>query len=293
MDQIGPWRLSTLLYNKRNISIFCVDPIFNDDVDDEIKKEITNKKWVMKYFYNMNINDVSEVNKIEYFELYKQPFIISMPSNRKFRSDCYKQHNESWYVMEKYESSIRDNLDFCIKNINLLALNILDVLEWLHLTKNCIHGDIKADNILINVINKERPFCLIDYETIDKIYNVTCENTMPYGYYYYALGCDFDKSCCSFRMDLQSLGLLLWNVLLSNCKFFLFNWQKCALKYYNQKCMFNYYKTLNLAKKYELDKITKPELIKNYFTIIDKLDWSDTKINPDIYKELRNLFDIK
>ena len=152
--------------------------------------------------------------------------------------------------------------------------------------KKIIHGDIKSENILINFKNTNTPFCLIDFESLCKPDKITCENDLPCGYYYYALGCESDKPYYSYRMDLQAFGIILWNLTLSVENFYKFDWQDRGNYNYNKRKNFNEFKYLNALRNINGEK---NDLIKNYFEIIEKVDWYDTEVDPDIYKKIKDL----
>jgi serine/threonine protein kinase len=281
--QINCWKIKDKIYERKHVNIYTVDPIINDDMTDDIKNEITSKKWVLKYFNN----NPEEVMIIESFKLYETEFCIPMPLTKRHRCGLYK--GKYWYIMEKYESSLAHNIKFAKENINVLVLNILNFLEWLHIEKKCVHGDIKENNILINKENNKNPFCITDYETIGKIETFPCYENLPYGYYYYTYGCDYDKPYYSYRADLQAFGYILLSLLNSTTEFKIYNWQKVAITRYENNCKINYFEELEAIKQLEMLEVKIPDVLTKYFDIISNVNWDDKYKNPEIYVKLKNL----
>ena len=280
MNKIGIWKIGNLIEKKGDTSIYNIVPTKDDSISEENLKDLLDTNWVIKLVFNY----YEEIIRIEQYEIYKQSCSIKMPLEKTYRSGKINDHG--WFAMEKYDSNLYKNFSFGKDKINLLITNIIDFIEWLHIEKKIIHGDVKAENILINFKNVNRPFCLIDFESLSKPHNLTCENHLSTGYYYYALGCEKDKPYYSYRMDLQAFGMILWNLTLSVNKFHNFEWQKIANDNYINNNIDNEFIYLESLKS--MGNI-KNNLVTKYFEIIDKVNWYDTNIDPEIYKNLKNI----
>ena len=195
----GIWKIENAIEKKSDSAIYNVIPSHLEDKSIELYEN----DWVMKI---TDYND--EIRVIENLKIYENPFACKMPINYENRHGFYK--NYFWFVLEKYDDNLLNNFLFGKQNLDLLILNIIDFIEWLHIEKKQIHGDIKAANIVIKKHSIDKPFCLIDYESIQEP-NLTkiCKNNLPNGYYYYGLGCNPNKSYLSYRMDLEAFGLIL------------------------------------------------------------------------------------
>ena len=285
------WMLIDILENKDNSTvIYNVKPInkkyffFNNKysvVDDKI--------WVMKRFYFKNNDNKysDELNNIEKYKLYDCKFCISMPENPEYRFG----HDliGAWYTMEKYDGNLKNNFLFGKNKIKLLISNIIDFFEWLHITKSRVHGDVKVDNILVKFTENERPFVIIDYESISEPENILCLNNLPNGYYYYGLGCKSDKPYISYRMDLEAFGYILWSLTLSVEQYIKFNWQRQSFILYETGKKKNEFNLLDEIRNNSFINTDMNDLIKSYFNIISKVDWFDKNPNPDVYKQIRNI----
>jgi serine/threonine protein kinase len=283
------WLIIDILEKKGNTTIYNVKPNINDDTSEIIKNNLKGKKWVLKLINNNHSKPyIEEIQNTEDYQLYKSSYCVNMPEDSSFRSGIID--NKCWYVMEKYDDSLKNNFLFGKNKMGLLISNIIDSLEWIHLTHNIVHGDIKIDNILINFNNTEKPFCLIDYESMTKPNSLNCIKNLPNGYYYFGLGCISDKPFMSYRMDLQAFGYLLWCLSLSIDSYHRFNWQMKAFTYYdNNKITSEFYDLENIQNIENLNA-NMNDLIKSYFEIISEVDWFEKESpNPDIYKRIKNL----
>lgn len=282
------WFIIDILEKKGNTLIYNVKPVLNDETSEIIKNNLNGKKWVLKYIKDEAKHPYTEeIDNIEKYELHKSPFCITMPEDISFRSGIFD--NKSWYVMEKYDSSLKHHFLFGKNKIKLLISNIIDSLEWLHITKKRVHGDIKIDNILINFNNNEKPFCLIDYESIAEPNTNACNKNLPNGYYYFGLGCTSDKPFMSYRMDLQAFGYLLWSLTLSVDSCYRFNWQSKAFNYYDNNKITSEFDDLIKTRVTENANLYMDNLMKSYFSIISEVDWFEKNPNPNIYERIKNL----
>ena len=280
---VGPWKLGTLYLSQGDTRIYHAKP--NYQIPSKDIKEIETEKWLLKIKEDPSIR---ELNIIEELELYnKKNLAIKMPHEKVYRSGLIK--DGYWLAMKEYHESIKYNLDFAKKNLKLLALNILDFLEWLHIEKNKVYNDLKMDNILVDKLNMTKPFVITDYELINSPNDIPCHKDLPNGYYYYGFGCEYDKPYTSYRMDLEALGYLLIQVMLSaNGGIFKFKWQQCAFDSYSKNITIPVFTSLNVMKKREA--IPDNEVIIKYFNIIKELDWYCQKPNPNIYIKIKEIF---
>lgn len=282
------WFIIDILEKKGHTLIYNVKPVLDEKTSETIKNNLSGIKWVLKYIKEDASHPYTEeIDNIEKYELYKSPFCIKMPEDNSYRSGIFD--NKSWYVMEKHDSSLKNHFLFGKNKIQLLISNIIDSLEWFHIEKKRVHGDIKIDNILINFKNDEKPFCLIDYESMAEPNSVTCAKNLPNGYYYFGLGCTSDKPFISYRMDLQAFGYLLWCLTLSVDSYFRFNWQDKAFGYYDQNKITSEFDDLVKVRFTENATSYMNDLIKSYFNIITEVDWFEKNPNPDIYKRIKGL----
>lgn len=278
------WLIIDILESKKmQTIIYNVKSSINENI------YLENKKWVMKLILSSKDSEVytEEIDNIEKYELYNNPFCVAMPTELSLRSGIYE--NKSWYVMEKYDNNLTKAFLFGKNNMKLLISNVIDLIEWLHISKNRVHGDIKSDNILINFTDTRKPFCLADYESITKPNNNICIKNLPNGYYYYGYGCLSDKPYMSYRMDLQAFGYILWNLTTSVESYNKFNWQLKAFAYYDKNKINSEFDDLNDIRFMHDMNTNKTELIKSYFNIISEVDWFERNPNPDIYKRIREL----
>jgi hypothetical protein len=276
-NKYGIWKIGNEIEKKSDSAIYNVIPSPLEDKS----IELYDNDWVMKI-----TNYDTEIRVIESLKIYENPFACKMPSNYLNRHGFYKNH--SWFVLEKYEGNLLNQFLFGKQNLNILILNIIDFIEWLHIEKKKIHGDIKAANIVVKKYDILKPFCLIDYESIQEPdQTIICKDHLPNGYYYYSLGCDINESYLSYRMDLEAFGMILWVLTLSEEKYFSFIWQDSAYFYYNNREKNNYFN--DIEKTRQLNNYHKNHLIIKYYDIINKVKWTDKIANPEIYKNIKNL----
>lgn len=274
MKIINIWELGEIIEFNTNTIIYNVIPtIINEDLE--------KTKWILKFSKNF----ISEIKKIEEYLIFNEKFCIKMPLEKEFRSGLINK--DGWYVMEKYDGNLHKYFLFGKNNIKLLISNIINFIKWLHVEKKVVHGDLKHQNILINFTKKDRPFCLIDYESLDEPDNIACVDNNPDGYYYYGYGCEYDKPNCSFRYDLEAFGLILWALTLSVDSLYKFHWQEEAFKRYKKKQFDNHYSYLNALKQSYITP--KSDLIINYYKIIEEVDWYEKNPDPDIYDRILKL----
>jgi hypothetical protein len=286
IKKVNLWLLSKKIYENDHNCIYDVeiDDSENNISPDDIN-ELTSYKWIMKVFRS----DRTEIDTINNLCLYESEFIIKMPSNKEYRSgyesitDIVKINY--WYVMEKYDCDISYALPYCYDNFNVLALYLINFIEWLHIEKKQVHGDIKYENIVVN--HEKNQFRVIDYESIGNISDSICINYLPNGYYYFGLGCEYNTQYFSYRMDLQAIGYLLCYVL-ENIDYNDILWRRKAFKYYDIHVKINYFKKLNKMRNEYLENI--PKTIKKYFNIISNLEWSANQPDQQIYTDLKKLF---
>lgn len=280
----NPWILKKNIYNKNGTLIYDIEYNQNSVLTPEIISELDNNEWLMKMSCNSTCKDEIEViNELNFGEC---PFSIKFPKLDYYKSGKLDKYN--WLVVEKYEGVMRKDYDYCLVQIKNLGFQIISFLEWLHVSKEKIHGDIKSDNIVFK--KKDNSFRLIDFESVSLPSDELCYKSLPNGYYYYGLGCEYDKPPFSFRMDLQAFGYILWDLILIKTNFKDFCWQKKTFNYYNKQKTINYFHLLEKEKKQNMLEVEKPEIIKKYFSIIENYSWFEEYANPEIYINLKKLF---
>jgi serine/threonine protein kinase len=293
MSYFKKWQLNKVLVCNSKTTIYNVEPKFDfeDNTNEELKNDILSTKWVLKYTSHWE-RELRIINQLKLYE--NDELFIKMPKDKIFRGEIFPSF--SYFVMEKYDSTIRDNFKFARENLKKLGKYLIDVLSFLHLKLNKIHGDIKCDNILIKY-SKSQPFILMDYECIKEPDEVLCQSELPEGYYYYYLGCYFDKPHFSYRSDLQTVGYLFYSLAMSTHKeYVITSWQNYAMDFYNEDLKKNDFEFLETIRKNDVIKefLTKNEykdMIVSYFDIIEKQDWYGNP-NPEVYEKLQTLFKI-
>lgn len=284
--KIGSWKLTNMIYNNDKSIIY---EVVIDETDIDVSKEdlleLTSKRWILK---GSKIDSV-EVDVINTLKLNESNNILSMPTNPIHRygyeDKCGKYYIASWITMEKYDSSIIKQLSYCYYNVFNLGLYLINFIEWMHIEKKSIYGDMKFENIVVNLT--ENKFSTIDFESIDKPLDLICCDNLPDGYYYYALGCEFNKEYYSFRMDLQAIGYILCSILEDTDG--KTEWTERAYKYYNHKTTKRYFFRLNNIRDEHFKSV--PRIIRYYFDIISTLDWNAKVPKPEIYTKLKRLFE--
>ena len=283
MSYLTYWKLMKLIYKQNNITLYYVIPYINNTQSAELIDELLNTRWVIKIIKRNNHDD--EINIIKNLDLQNRPFAIKFPSDTKY---CYGIDKEySWYVMEYYTGNISKHIVSSKQNINHLIFDVISFLEWLHVKKNLVHGDIKAENIVYKKVNNI--YRLIDYENITRPRSITCRQDLPNGYYYYGHGCEMDKPYYSYKMDLQAFGFILINIYTSNLHYELFFWQEKAFSYYNKQTIEDYFDMLDEKRYTELLNYKYSDIISKYFDIIKNIGWYDIVPDPNIYKQIKIL----
>lgn len=277
------WILLDKIIDTPNSKLYNVSPIIDENTPEEDRKDLSSRKWIVKFSPDNVENTI-----IESLKLYDNNLCIKIPKNILFRNNGSVDNN--WYTMEKYETTITQNYIFARKKIKQLGLYMIKFFEWLHVKENKIHGDIKPTNIMINKKNKENPFIIIDYETIgipDLRYK--CTDNDYINYYYFYIGCDYDKPYFSYRMDLQALGYILYALVLSIDEYHIFPWQELSHNYYLAKSTKNFFGDLIKLRPSNI-KIENI-LINKYFEIINEQGWESAP-NPEVYNKLKELFTV-
>ena len=279
-----PWNLIKNTYNRNGTLIYDISYNPNRILTLSIISELDKNNWIMKLSSDGRCEDENKI--INELKLYECPYSIKFPKFDYYRNGKFEKYD--WYVIEKYDGVLRQDLAYCKSEIKNLAFQLISFLEWLHVDKKKIYGDIKVDNIVFK--KKDTSFRIIDFESISNPSNELCFESLPNGYYYYGLGCDYDKPYFSFRMDLQALGYILWSLSLHSLSFNGFKWQKCAFSFYEKRKNSNLFQSLEVEKKLNNLELEKSDIIQKYFSIIEKCDWFDKCANPNVYIELKNLF---
>jgi hypothetical protein len=192
----------------------------------------------------------------------------------------------------------REKLDVRFRRQHLIGKYIVDFFHWLHLEKKKVHGDIKSSNIVVKYLNCDNPFKIIDYETItNQDLTRLCNELHRDNYYYYHLGCHYNKPYLSFRMDLQSFGQILHSIAASVDYYYTFDWQKRSSDYYHSKYHLRSRNDFNLLdnnkinyrKDHRIKNNKYKDIILKYFEIIENQGWEDEP-NIKVYEQLKELF---
>ena len=270
----------SLLYN--------VLPI-NENFSDEEKTFLNSKNWVLKL-----IDDPHELDIITQLKLYNNDLFLKIIDNSLYYNYDNKYY---WYIMEKYDDNIYNNFLFAQINLIQLGNYMIKFFKYLHVDKKYIHGDIKPNNIVCSYSNKDYPFKIIDFESTRTQSNkMLCNESHNDNYYFYYIGCDYNKPFYSYRMDLEAFGCILYSIAISEYKYYLSNWQKEAIRSYDNKIPNQFYNLVSMKKLYNKENKLKnneyENIINKYFNIIEKQDWfADTNIK--VYEELEKLFALK
>lgn len=290
MIQFDNWEIIKEIKNNNHNNIFFrVNPIIKPDLSEDEQKELTSKKWILKYAIDYKI----EVLLIEQNKIYQNKLCVPMPQIASYRKKYLEK--DSWYVMEKCDGSLFDFILTAKSNLNELMVYMIDVFDWLHCKEGKVHGDIKLENILIKNSISKNNFYIIDYETITKPKDYICKEDLPNGYYYYYIGCLPDKPYYSFRMDLEAFGMILVQIYLSETSPLHFKWQNKANKYYTKKITENFFDKLDKEKFYEMsDEMKKVDnkMILQYLEIIKQQDWDAKFPNLAVYNQLKQIFNL-
>jgi serine/threonine protein kinase len=282
------WILTDIFIKNDKSFLYNVLPIINENTSEEDKKILNNNKWVLKI-----IDDAYELNIINELKLYDNELIINIKKD-SFHYD--KKNNMFWYIMEKYDGNIYNNYLFAQLNLIKLGNYMIKFFKYLHLDNKHIHGDIKPNNIVYSCSNKDYPFKIIDYESTRKISRkFLCNEYHNDNYYFYYIGCEYNKPFYSYRMDLESFGCILYSIAVSDTIYYLSNWQLEAIRCYDHKKPNQFYYLHNMRKLYnkenKLENNQYKNIILKYFNIIKKQEWFEEP-NQDVYKELEELFTI-
>ena len=285
-NNMDPWVLQKNTYNRNGTLIYDITYNQNNLLTSEIILDLDKNDWIMKMSSNGTSED--EIDIINQLKFEECPFSIKFPKLNYYKYGRTGKY--SWLVMEKYEGVMRNDFNYCKSQIKNLSFQIISFLEWLHVAKDKVHGDIKIDNIVFKKENNS--FRLIDFESISERSGNLCFESLPNGYYYYGLGCEYDKPPFSFRMDLQAFGYILWDLLLDT-NFKDFYWQKKTFEYYRKNKKQNFFHLLEKEKTQNMLEVEKPEIIKKYFSIIENYSWFEEKAIPEIYTNLKELLDVE
>jgi serine/threonine protein kinase len=279
-----PWVLTKNTYNRNGTLIYDISYNPNRILTLAVMTELDKNEWIMKLSNDGRCKD--EIAIIKELKLDECEFSIKFPKFDYYKTG--KLDSYDWYVIEKYDGVIRNDLKYCSSQLKNIGYQLISFLEWLHVSKGKVHGDLKTDNIVFR--KKDNTFRIIDFESVSDPSNNLCFESLPNGYYYYGLGCDYDKPPFSFRMDLQSLGYLLWNLSLHSFDFNGFYWQKQTFGLYEKGKVVNYFSALEIEKSHSNLETEKPKIIEKYFSIIEDSSWFDKKANTNVYAKLKELF---
>jgi hypothetical protein len=278
------WELEKTIYSVTDCHIIIVKPFIIPELSKTDVEDLNSKKWVVKIISNKRFKQ-NELGRINSYEVYNSKYSVKFPKNEHYRSGRYDKW--SWYVIEYLPDYIKSSNEVIKKNIGTFVTDITNFLEWLHIEKNKIHGDIKAANIICDI--SKNMYRLIDFEHLDNVHELLCINDLPNGYYYFAFGCDFNKPFNSYRNDLEAFGYIIWTILESTDNIYkLFDWQEKAIFYYTENSTTNNVTYLEDLKKNH--SMNTPEIMKEYFGVISQLDWNEKNPSKEIYEKIRNIF---
>jgi len=281
------WILSTIFVRNDKSLLYNVLPIIDEYTLEEDKIILRSKKWILK------LSDYpEELEVIKSLKLYENNLCIVIDKDNLYCNDKTKRY---YYIMEKYDNNLYDNYQYAKDNLMKLGRYMINFFEWLHVENKLVHGDIKPNNIVFKVSNENSPFKVIDYENIRTQTNkYICNELNNDNYYYYHLGCEYNKPYNSYRMDLQSFGYILYSIAASNDSYFRFDWQKKAIEYYERQKNYNSYYALEINKSHYgkgegLENSKYKDIVLKYFDVIKNQDWEEDP-NIEVYKELKELF---
>jgi hypothetical protein len=209
------WIITDIFISNDKSLIYNVLPIINESTSEEDKLFLHDKKWVLKF-----TDDLNEIDQIYNLKIYDNNLCIKIDKNSLYANEKTK---ENYYVMEKYDDNILNNFRYAQDNFMKLGKYVIDFFHWLHIEENQIHGDIKPNNIVFKQSYKDNPFKIIDYENIKSPdIKYICNETHRDNYYYYFLGCEYNKPYHSYRMDLQAFGQVLYSIAVSDKYYYMF-----------------------------------------------------------------------
>jgi len=255
----GPWKIKNIINYTSDTVIAEVELLYYDI--DIIKNKLHGiNEWAIKI--RESTCYASEDNKILKYKINECQYSIKIPNDDEYFHGNYNNYN--WFVMDKHKSTIN-----CVNNLDykLLTKCIISFLKDLHCKKKLIHGDIK----IVNILHDDDNFIVCDYESVSPMNNKDVCNFIDYShYYYYGLGCEYNKPFYSYRMDLQAFGYILGNILSKKR----YKFQIISDYYYGKKSTKNVHEYLEYKKIHD----NYPDLVKEYLKLISEIDWFD--INP-------------
>lgn len=247
-----------------------------------------------------NASKKSIRKEINFYKTYAQPKQIlgykikrnmtrlGMPHYIRRGEHYINEHRYFFFVIQRYGRDIQSYLKEYIDGlpehtIYKIAINMLDVFEFLHLHLGLVHGDFKGGNILTGFEpeDKDQVF-LVDFGSFYPINFEEDLHRSGNGTWIYKSR-DNHKGCCTFRGDLETMG---YNLL---------RWLKIDLPWITQPFCKDHLSMLPI--KIELMKNTEhfltnwsrkpvPKPVLKYFQYVASLQMKDT---PN-YKECKSIF---
>lgn len=113
-----------------------------------------------------------------------------------------------WIAMRRYTGSAATEREYCRTHWRRLAAAVLAFLEDVHVGTRHVHGDLKAGNVLVDVVRGE--FVVADFGHMDlPSTKLTQAYSSDHLWYYLAMGAEPDQTPRGWRADLTALGYLL------------------------------------------------------------------------------------
>lgn len=275
-DNVGPWIINKILKTEYSRSILQV--FLNKDFENLIDSELGGiKYWIMKISIDSNEYKIIKKYKIDECDYAIRTLKNELISNGIYDNVYY------WYIIEEYCFDCSRKVNMVI-NKKKLIITIINFLRYLHREQNAIYGDMKLKNILY----KNGNYVMCDFESVKNPNNdELCDEYKSSNYYYYYIGCEYEKPIWSYRTDLEAVIYMIWYIINENRQL---DFQKSAQYYYENDYNVNRFAKLE-AIKYE-DFADIPIIICDFFKITSNIDWFNLEPpSNEIYDEIIKLFD--
>jgi hypothetical protein len=276
-NNIGPWVINKILKTEYTRSILQV--FLNKDFDHLIDSELGGVKyWIMKIS-----QECDEYEKIKKYKLDECEYTIKTLNNNDISNGKYDE-KYYWYIIEEYCFDCSRKIIGLTNIEKKLIPTIINFLRYLHIKQKAIYGDLKLKNVLY----KNGNYVMCDFESIKNPNNdELCDEYKSSNYYYYYIGCEYNKPIWSYRTDLEAVGYILWYII-NGYKFL--DFQVNAQYYYEKDYEANRYSKLESLKYNDFENM--PLIVNKYFEIISRIDWFNLEPpSSEIYDEIIKLLD--